>query len=200
MKYKHVVLGLAALCIFLAATNTFLFISLSGTDKIRTDVQFYKGLSEDLEGIIGNRGIHGQHIHADFRVVVNDKPVNFRRQGFDVANMLVHLHLTNSEMGGPAGDEGDKVIHIEATGITFGQFLNTLGMKLTPNCYKDNGKEYCKSETDKLELYVNGQKNLDLGDYELKPHDKILLIYGNYSSDELQKQIGLVTDFSKRFN
>ena len=53
-------------------------------------------------------------------------------------------------------------------------------------------QEYCSNGTDKLRAFVNG-KELDspssLGDYVLNDNDRILLIYGNQTADQLTQAL-----------
>ncbi len=191
---------LAITCIILAVTAVWLVISYSSMKNAEKAADYYGRLSEEIKALAGIKGnINDIHIHADFKVVVDGKEVNFRRQEFDEKNAFAHLHLHDPE-------DGDKVLHVESKGITLGHFFNTLGMKLTSSCLTFDEEEHCTEqgkegrEGKELVLFVNGKRNYELDNYEPENQDKILIIYGRYSEAEIKQQTGSVTDYAKRYD
>ncbi|MBI4438445.1 hypothetical protein HY640_00770 [Candidatus Woesearchaeota archaeon] len=187
-------LALIALCIILLAATAFTYYSYkSRQDRTSQEMEYQGRMYNYLAHMAGITGRPNDiHIHADLKLVINGQEMSLNRQEFHEKNALVHLHLNNP-------DDGDKVIHIEAKGVTLGHFFSSIGMKLTSNCinfYQNN----CNDGTNQLMLFVNGQRNHEIDNYEPKNHDKILLIYGRYTQQELQKHIDSVTEYSMRYN
>lgn len=119
------------------------------------------------------------HEHADFKVYINGKELNFAHLEYMVRDKYVHIE----EMNG-------KTIHKHATGITLGYFFKTLGFEFNENCFiLDDGEEYCNNDERRLKFYVNHQKNFEYEDYEIKEGDKILINYGNESEEDIKKQM-----------
>ncbi|MBI2134237.1 hypothetical protein HYU11_06190 [Candidatus Woesearchaeota archaeon] len=149
-------------------------------------------IANELTQLSGLQGKAGDvHLHADFKVVMNGTEISFSKKEYDERNAFVHLHLGQAD--------GDKVIHLEAKRINLGHFFNTLGMKLTSNCFEADGKKWCGGNGKELMLFVNGTRNLELDDYEPRNNDRMLLIYGSYSNKELKEEINSVSEYSKKY-
>jgi hypothetical protein len=113
------------------------------------------------------------HIHAMLRVYVNGKQIPVPSQiGIDPQGQyLAPLH-THDATG---------VMHLEASQVypfTLGQFLTVWGVKFTDTqigSYVSNG-------TSGLAAYVNGKRIADPVNYQMKPHDLIVVGYGTAGS------------------
>ena len=127
------------------------------------------------------------HEHTNFAVFLNGVQFNFNQSKYminitDHDSSIVHMHDLN---GG--------VIHIEAPGMTLSFFLKTLGMSINSTCFvTDSGTIYCNSGDRTLKVYLNGVKSNDYDKLALHDLDKILIAFGNDSSQEIQKQLNLV--------
>lgn len=129
------------------------------------------------------------HVHVDFKVFINGEEVNFNRPEFDEVHRNAHLHLGNPH--------GDKVIHFEGRETTIGFFFGTLGMSFDSECFVlDTGESFCG---DGLRMFVNGDENLELGDYSPNDMDRILITYGS-SEREIEIQTESVTEFACIFS
>ncbi|TFE72089.1 protein-disulfide isomerase [Methylacidiphilum caldifontis] len=129
------------------------------------------------------------HEHADFRVVLEGKPVDFSaakyqsRFGQEI-DPYVHLHHGNG-----------RVLHKHKKGITLGYFFKTLGMELNKNRFVlDTGEKYEVREGKVLLLFVNGKEEPLLDNYEPQDLDKILIYYGPFDYKLISKEISLVSD------
>ena len=138
--------------------------------------------------------IGGTHIHADFAVFLDGKQITpFGPQYFVRAR---HVHVES----GPG--EG-TIIHMHATGVSLGNFFNTLSMKFDKDCFVTDSKvSYCNSADKTLKMFVkhavgNWTQNSDYDKYVFTDLDKILITYGNETPDQLQLQMNAVTDFAK---
>ncbi len=128
------------------------------------------------------------HVHADFVVSVNGERLRFTDAEYQAtAQNLPHtdLHLH---------DGVDNVIHRHADGVTFAEFINSLGLTLTDTCLTTkDGTPYCTDDTSALRLFVNTEPVPVITEYIFNEEDQILLYYGNASNqaiiDELLNSI-----------
>jgi hypothetical protein len=113
------------------------------------------------------------HVHAVMRIYIEGKRIPLASQiGIDAQEeYLAPLHTHDSS----------GIIHMEATEpypFKLSQFIAVWGIKFTNTqlgAYKDeNGKE--------LALYANGTRVASPIEYVMKPHDKLVLEYGNPKS------------------
>ena len=134
---------------------------------------------------IGSLG--SAHEHADFKVYINGEELNFSQLMYMVRSQYVHVE----NMDG-------NIIHNHATGITIGYFFNTMGIRFDDNCFVlDTGTSYCNQGDKTLKFYVNGERNYQYAEYEIRNSDKYLITYGNDSEEEIQKQLDSVTDHAR---
>ncbi len=131
------------------------------------------------------------HSHADFKIYVDGNEIDFGKENYMtnkdfVVNKYTHLH-----------DDKGNLIHVHATGITFGYFLNSIDFDLTKECFKfDTGQKVCNEETNKdgstnkkWKFYVNGKINNEFNKYVIQDTDRILLTYGSFESEEGKHRI-----------
>lgn len=113
------------------------------------------------------------HIHADFKVYVNGKAMDFTQSKYQSTeekelNEYIHLHDGNGD-----------IIHVHKKGIRLGEFFDSLGIKFSSECLVlDTGESYCGSEDQLLKFYVNGKENNLYDKYEPQDLDRILIVYG----------------------
>jgi hypothetical protein len=135
------------------------------------------------------------HEHAAFIINVNGTPIDFSQPQYQVKSRLIHVE---------GGDGG--TLHRHTDKVPFGEFLRSENMNLEDSCFSISGQttdqqgqqqgqqeEYCSNGTETLRAFVNG-KELEspssLVDYILKDDDRILLIYGNQTADQLTQALG----------
>ena len=130
------------------------------------------------------------HYHADFKVYIEGKELNFNQEQFFVKSRFVHVE------NDVQGDSGD-VIHMHATGVPLWLFFESIGMEFETDCFTvDTGVEYCTNAEKSIKFYVNGIENSEFGDYVFNDRDKILISYGDEDED-VSGQLNSVTDNAK---
>lgn len=171
-KIKRVAKYGVALLIFIVLLYfTIISIGSSPTARIR------EGL-----GVAGS-----QHVHADFKVYLNDKAVDFSQPRYQVRAQHVHVE----------GGDGD-VIHVHATGVKMGYFLSTLNIKSSESCFVIDSRSYCSSENKTLKFFVNEVPNSEWENYVLQSMDRLLISYGNET--DLASQLASVTTKGTAFD
>ena len=146
-----------------------------------------------------NRDRMGQpgstHEHVDFKVYIDGKPLDFAKSEYSVKSRHVHIE---------SGIGFGEVIHVHATNVKIGFFFESLGMKLTEECFTlDNGRSYCNQDDKTLKFFVkhsvgDWERNFEFGEYISENFDKLLITYGDEIEEELKKQLDSVTDLSRR--
>ena len=123
------------------------------------------------------------HIHADFKVYLDDVPYNFSQAKYMSTNtsklsQVVHLH-----------DMDGDIIHYHSRNITLSQFFSTLSMSFNSSCFVlDNGSSYCNDDQKSLRMFVrhtgdNWEQINEPANYVSEDLDQILIIYGTADYD-----------------
>lgn len=124
------------------------------------------------------------HLHADFKVYLDGRALDFSPPKYQVRSQFVHVE----------NGDGD-VLHTHAAGVTVGDFFKTLGMKFEKGCFTlDTGEQFCDQGEKKLGFYVNGRPNEEYGDHVVKNLEKYLITYGAESEAEIGRQLATITD------
>ncbi len=131
------------------------------------------------------------HVHADFLIVINDTVVDltgtkYQSSAERILHKNVHLH-----------DGEGNVVHRHAEGITFAEFLSSLGYTVTDRCItNDMGETTCSQEESALVLFVNGEPHPNMLTYIPEEEDRILLYYGSSTNPKLPEYLNAITDES----
>lgn len=134
------------------------------------------------------------HEHAAFIINVNGTPFDFSQPQYQVKSRLIHVE----------GGDG-FTLHRHTDRVPFGEFLRSENMKLEDNCFsmseqssdqqsqqQGQQQEYCTNGNEALRAFVNGRElesPSSLDDYILKDDDRILLIYGNQTADQITQAL-----------
>lgn len=131
------------------------------------------------------------HVHADFLIYINDQKIDltdpkYQSSAEQILHKNVHLH-----------DDEDNVVHRHAEGITFAEFLNSVGFTLTNDCLTlDTAEAFCNNETQVLMLYVNKEPYVDISSYIPQEEDQVLLYYGTKGNPNLNQYLDSITNDS----
>lgn len=171
---KIILVALGILAILALAAASWLGWNLYQTDKELTEVKAYLS---DLGTLTNMDGYGTAHIHADFKMYENGEEMELYAQENFEKNKFTHFHPESN----PEKPNKD-VIHIHAAGITLGQFLRTLGVKLA-------GED--------AHVYVNGARIADASSYIITDLDKILVSIGDADTAEIARQLQSIGDYAK---
>lgn len=132
------------------------------------------------------------HEHAAFIINVNGTPIDFSQPQYQVMSRLIHVE----------GGDG-FTLHRHTDRVPFGEFLRSGNMNLEDSCFSivdetsNQQQEYCSNGTEELRAFVNGQElesPSSLGSYILRDNDRILLIYGNQTADQLTQALSTLEE------
>ncbi|MCA9360263.1 hypothetical protein H6785_01375 [Candidatus Nomurabacteria bacterium] len=124
------------------------------------------------------------HVHTDFRIYIEDEQLDLSADKYKTTAKHEHgyeTHLHDNEGG---------VEHIHAENVSFASFLDSIGLKLTDDCLTtDDQKEYCRDESNVLEMFVNGEQIDTISEYIPVDEDRILLYFGEPNNPKIEDYI-----------
>ncbi len=131
----------------------------------------------------GLGAVGSTHVHSDIKVYLEGSAVDFSLAKYQVNPTRRHVHME---------DRDGDVIHIHATGVKTGFFLDSIGIKFNSTCLvMDTGAKFCGSGNKTLKFYVNGEPNDELEMHVMKSTDRMLISYGDET--DLASQLDSVT-------
>ncbi len=129
------------------------------------------------------------HVHADFKIYIGNENIDLASDEYMTTveqELSDHVHLH---------DNNGDVEHIHLEGVTFTEFLGTLGLTLTNDCLTYKDTKYCSNEKEKLQLFVNDTRYTDsIESYVPQDEDRVLVYYGNATNEDMRTFLDSVTD------
>ena len=137
----------------------------------------FLNMTETAPGGPENAGALGsEHSHAALLVKIFGDTFEFSGPAFQIKSSWIHFE----------GRDG-TTIHKHATGVDLGYLFDTLAIGLDDECYIfPDGKQFCSNEDYKLKFFVNGEQVSNISDYEIIEDDKILILYGAETPEEIE--------------
>ena len=84
------------------------------------------------------------------------------------------------------GGDG-TTIHKHATGVNLGYLFNSIKLKVDDKCFTfQDGRQFCTNEDYSLRFFINDQEVNNIVDYEPMDKDRILIVYGAETPEEIQ--------------
>jgi hypothetical protein len=121
------------------------------------------------------------HQHAAFLVKVNGENIDYSQPQYQVVSDFIHV------------ENGDgTTLHRHATNVTFADFLESVKMDIDEenNCLIfTNGTQYCNNNDNQLRTFVNGNSAESISDYVINDSDRLLVIYGNETEEQLTEAL-----------
>jgi hypothetical protein len=62
-----------------------------------------------------------------------------------------------------------------------------------------NGTQYCNNNDNQLRTFVNGNSAESISDYIINDNDRLLVIYGNETDDQISKAVKEVNDLEIQY-
>jgi hypothetical protein len=137
----------------------------------------FLNMTETAPGGPENAGALGsEHSHAALLVKIFGDTFEFSGPAFQIKSSWIHFE----------GRDG-TTIHKHATGVDLGYLFDTLAIGLDDQCYIfPDGKQFCSNEDYKLKFFLNGEQVPNISDYEIIEDDKILILYGAETPEEIE--------------
>lgn len=123
------------------------------------------------------------HLHADLRMVLDGRTLDFNQERYFERDEGVHFH---------AGSV--PVVHVEEEGIAWGDFLATHGMTLEDACLSlETGERYCAGEGKELRFFINNVRIDTFADLPIADLQRVLIFFGSPDEKTVQAELGKVT-------
>jgi len=137
----------------------------------------FMNMTEAAPGGPENAGALGsEHSHAAILVKIFGDTFEFSGPAFQIKSPWIHFE----------GGDGTTV-HKHATGVKLGYLFDTLSIGLDDQCYVfPDGKSFCSDEDYKLRFFINSDEVPDIRDYEIQEGDRILIVFGSETPDEIE--------------
>ena len=147
----------------------------------------YLAFSRASSGL-GIGPLNSAHEHADWMLYINGKAIDLDGAQYKIKSDYVHMEGTT------------HAIHMHATNVPLGYFIETLGMKITPTSITVEGVTYNNEGDKKVHMFVNEKENFEFDRYILKSQDEILIVYGNDTDEQIQKYIQTIPDEARKLD
>jgi len=137
----------------------------------------FLNMTETAPGGPENAGALGsEHSHAALLVKIFGDTFEFSGPAFQIKSSWIHFE----------GRDG-TTIHKHATGVDLGYLFDTLAIGLDDQCYIfPDGKQFCSNEDYELKFFINGEQVPNISDYNIIEDDKILILYGAETPEEIE--------------
>ena len=127
-------------------------------------------------GPVGAGALGSEHSHAAMLVKVFGDTFDFSLPAYQIKTSWIHFE----------GGDG-TTIHKHATGVKLGYLFDSLRLTLDDKCFIfQDGRQFCTNEDYTLNFYINGEKVNDIRNYESMDKDRILIVYGAETPEEIQ--------------
>jgi len=161
-KRKNTLIAIAVLSVIAVIVGYSVFLFLT--------------MTETAPGGPENAGAMGSaHDHAGILVKIFGDTFEFSGPAYQIKSPWIHFE----------GRDG-STIHKHATGVTLGFLFDSMRLGLDDQCYVfADGKSYCTNEDYTLKFFINEEQVSDIVDYEIDEGDKVLIIFGAETPEEI---------------
>lgn len=131
---------------------------------------------EQIGGAPFGAGMLGSaHTHTAILVKIFGDTFPFQEAGYQLQSSWIHFE-----------NHDGSTVHKHATGVTMEYLFDSLDIALTDQCYVfPNGQEFCTNEDYTLRFFINGAQVNDIRDYEPMEDDRVLIVYGDESPEDI---------------
>ncbi len=162
-KRKHTLIAIAVFAVIavIVGYSVFLFTTMTQTAP---------GGPENA-GALGS-----DHAHAAIIANIFGDEFDFSAPAYQIKSSWIHFE----------GRDG-STIHKHATGVTLQFLFDSLLLGLDEKCFVfQDGRSFCTNEDYSLKLFINGEQVSDIRDYEVMEGDRVLVLYGGQTPEEIQ--------------
>jgi len=161
-KRKHTLIAIAVLAVIAIIVGYSVFVFLT--------------MTETAPGGPENAGALGSdHTHTALLVKIFGDTFEFSGPAFQIKSSWIHFE----------GRDG-TTIHKHATGVTLEFLFDSLRLGVDDKCYVfPDGKSFCTQDDFTLKFFINGEQVSDIRDYEGMEGDRVLILYGGETPEEI---------------
>lgn len=120
--------------------------------------------------------LYSDHSHAGILVKIFGDTFGFSGPAFQIQSPWIHFESNDG-----------TTIHKHATGVELEYLFDSLRIDLTDECYVfPDGKSFCTDDDYTLKFFINREQVDDIRDYEVMEDDKILILFGGETPEEVE--------------
>jgi len=162
-KTKHTLIAIAVFAVIAVIVGYSIFLFLN--------------MTETAPGGPKNAGALGSdHTHTAIVVNIFGDEFDFSAPAYQIKSSWIHFE----------GRDG-TTIHKHATGVTLEFLFDSLRLGVDDECFVfQDGRSFCTNEDYTLRLFINGDQVPDIRDYEGMEGDRVLILYGGQTPEEIQ--------------
>lgn len=137
----------------------------------------FMNMSQTAPGAPEGAGPLGsEHSHSAMLVKIFGDTFDFSLPAYQIKTSWIHFE----------GGDG-TTIHKHAKGVTLDFLFDSLRIGLDDKCFVfQDGRQFCTNEDYSLKFFINGEQVDDIRDYEPMKDDRILIVYGAETPEEIQ--------------
>lgn len=125
----------------------------------------------------GASPLGSEHSHAAMLVKIFGDTFDFSLPAYQIKTSWIHFE----------GGDGTTV-HKHATGVKLGFLFNSMKLQVDDKCFVfQDGRQFCTNEDYSLRFFINDQEVNDVAGYEPMDQDRILIVYGSETPEEIQE-------------
>ena len=159
--------------------NSLMAISILGAvfAVVGYSVFIFMTMGVNAPGAPAGAGLLGdEHEHASLLVKIFGDTFDFSVPSYQIKSSWIHFEESDG-----------TTVHRHASGITLGYLFDGLNIGVDSECYVfPDGRQFCTNEDYSLKYFINHQKVPDIQNYVLEDGDRILITYGNESSEQVE--------------
>lgn len=140
-------------------------------------VWIFMNMSQNAPGGPEGAGPLGsEHSHSAILVKIFGDTFDFSLPAYQIKTSWIHFE----------GGDG-TTIHKHATGVNLEYLFDSIKLKVDDKCFTfQDGRQFCTNEDYTLNFYINGEKVSNIVSYEPMDKDRILIVYGAETPEEIQ--------------
>ncbi len=146
----------------------------------------------------------GPHYHANMAVFLNGERLDLSGPEYmeDLAACKVDPDLVLPRERTHMHDGAQDVVHVHATGVTWGHFFANIGFALGDGLFvTDDGRRFFDGEGGALRFILNGEEVGGVFNRPIETLDRLLITFGEEPLDEvLSQQFSQVLSTASVFN
>ena len=117
-----------------------------------------------------------EHEHASLLVKIFGDTFDFSVPSYQIKSSWIHFEQSDG-----------TTLHRHASGIELGYLFDGLRIGIDSECFIfPDGRQFCTNEDYSLRYFINHQRVDDIRDYVFEDGDRILILYGNESSEQVE--------------
>lgn len=126
--------------------------------------------------------VNPTNIRASFAVFTNGTFRTFSDSKYHNLSPAVYIKSQNP-----------NVVTVEIGGVVWGDFFETLPMKLDSSCLTTGtGQKFCSGSSGTLKFYINGSLDQNALSRKIEDGDKLLVSFGSESESEIEAQFSQI--------